>query len=174
MAQRGFTLIEIIVGIVAFGIAAITLTVLVFPQAPKTAEPILQTRASALASMFMEEIMAKGFDEQSDLSGSYTRCGDPGAANCTAPSGFGSDGETRAQYDDVDDFDGLASPTPISDILSSVPAGRFSSYQYEINVTYADASGQSVATISDFKRIDVTITVPTSQRFIFNSLRGNY
>lgn len=174
MMQRGFTLIEIIVGIVAFGIAAITLSVLVFPQAPRTAEPILQTRASALASMFLEEIMAKGFDEQSDLGGSYIRCGDSGASTCTAPLALGNDSETRAQYDDVDDFDGLGTPTPITDILSSVPAGRFNGYQYQINVTYADASGQALSTISDFKRIDVTITVPTSQRFIFNSLRGNY
>ncbi|WP_404401340.1 prepilin-type N-terminal cleavage/methylation domain-containing protein [Idiomarina seosinensis] len=178
MKQKGFTLIEIIVGIVALGIALVTLTVLVFPQAPRSAEPILQARASALGQMFMNEIMAKAFDENNDLGGGYIRCGDPGPPprSCTPPNELGADpGENRNRYDDVDDFDGLSSPgNSINDILSSAAADRYDDFGFSIVVTYSDTSGNQINSVTDYKRILVTITTPTGQDFAFSSLRGNY
>ena len=62
--QCGFTLVEIIVGLVTLGLSFVILTIIIFPQAQRSAEPVLQIRAAALGQALLDEIMSKGFDQQ--------------------------------------------------------------------------------------------------------------
>src|SRR5690554_7972709 len=107
--QGGFTLIEIVVGIVTLGIALALLTVLLFPQAKRSAEPLLQMRAAELGIALMNEITSKSFDENSDHSGGAVRCNETGAPTCSVT--LGPEGETRDNYNDVDDYHGLSNMT---------------------------------------------------------------
>ncbi|TDP32743.1 MSHA pilin protein MshD [Idiomarina aquatica] len=175
MHQRGFTLIEIIVGIVTLGIALVVLSTLLFPQAPRSAGPLLQARASALGQMFINEVMGKAFDESSDMSGGYTRCSDSGT--CTAPGALGAEEATRSNYDDVDDFNGLS--TQAGDEIDGVllQGGvneRFQNFSFAISVAYSDGSAQVQSTVTRFKRVDVTISAPNSQEFHFTAVKGDY
>lgn len=177
MRQRGFTLIEIIVGIVTLGIALVVLSTLLFPQAPRSAEPVLHARASALGQMFINEIMGKAFDDKSDMSGGYVRCNDTTPPSCTEPGSLASEEGSRSGYDDVDDFNGLSSNNGdnIDDVLLQGGLDdRFAGFSFRISVTYSDDQGQQQTSIQRYKRIDVTITAPNNQQFIFTAIRGDY
>ena len=52
--QSGFTLIELIIGIVMFAIALSIITALIAPQAKQSAEPIVALRASELGQALMK------------------------------------------------------------------------------------------------------------------------
>lgn len=88
--QSGFTLIEGVITIVILGIAMVTLTSFLFPQAERSATPYYQARASAIGNAFLNDILARNFDEQSDPFGdSAVRCNEQGAAACTKPETSG-------------------------------------------------------------------------------------
>ncbi|WP_427980905.1 type IV pilus modification PilV family protein, partial [Agarivorans sp.] len=65
----GFTLIELIVGIVVMAIALVVISSFLVPQARRSIEPVYQFRAAELGSSLMNEILSKSFDEQSDHTG---------------------------------------------------------------------------------------------------------
>jgi prepilin-type N-terminal cleavage/methylation domain-containing protein len=67
--QSGFTLIEIIVGIVVLSISYALLTSLIYPLASQSAAQIHQIRAAELGQSMVNEILGKAFDENSDMSG---------------------------------------------------------------------------------------------------------
>lgn len=170
--QGGFTLIEIVVGIVTLGIALALLTVLLFPQAKRSAEPLLQMRAAELGIALMNEITSKSFDESSDHSGGAVRCGAtdiPDAPDCSFV--LGPDiGEARSDYNDVDDYHGLSNMT---NSLGTDLSARYPGFSYVIDVCYSDSTG-SCSGPSLFKRIEITVTTPLGQDFVFSSIRGNY
>ena len=53
----GFTLIELVIGIVVFSIALVLFTSLMVPQAIRSVDPIFQVRASELGQSLMNEII---------------------------------------------------------------------------------------------------------------------
>ncbi len=74
--NKGFTLIEIISGILILSIALSALAVVVFPMLKQTAHPYHQARAAALGQAVLSELMARQFDVNSDANGSRWRCGE--------------------------------------------------------------------------------------------------
>ncbi len=166
--QRGFTLIEIVVGIVTLGIVLSLLSVLLFPQAKRSAEPLLQMRAAELGIALMNEITGKSFDEFSDHSGGALRCGEAEPPPCSIV--LGPDGEARGDYNDVDDYHGLNNMT---DSLGGDLSARYPGFSYSIHVCYSDSSGVCSGP-SVFKRIQITVTTPLGESIVFSSIRGNY
>ncbi|MGF1685804.1 prepilin-type N-terminal cleavage/methylation domain-containing protein [Photobacterium japonica] len=93
-ASRGFTLIESIVAIVILAIAMVTMTSFLFPQAERSVTPYYQARAAAIANAFLNEMLARQFDEFSDPYGdSRVRCGEVGQddkiVTCSVPEANG-------------------------------------------------------------------------------------
>jgi len=170
--QRGFTLVEIIVGIVVLGIALSLLTVLLFPQAKRSAEPLLQMRAAELGIALMNEVTSKSFDEFSDRNGGAIRCGETGAPACSSELAFGPDSENRDEYNDVDDYHGLSNMT---NSLNQGLAARYPGFSYNIQVCYSSLNGNCAGSgVTLFKRVQITVTTPLGQDFVFSSIRGNY
>jgi len=98
--HSGFTLIELIVAIVAISIALLAL-INVFNQAAiNSVDPIVQVRALECAQAKMDQILARKFDENTP-SGGVPACGsaDSGTVACL---GITAD----AALDDVGDFQG--------------------------------------------------------------------
>lgn len=173
--QQGFTLIEIIVGIVTLGISLVLLTVIIFPQAQRSAEPILQARAAALGQALLDEIMSKPFDENSDRSGGQIRCGEIDADECTLPANLSPDSETRDRFNDVDDYHQLEVNFPqLENALGDTLAARYSGFEFAVDVCYSNSKGECQTEITLFKRVEVTITTPVGQDFQFSAIRGNY
>ncbi|RUO62431.1 type IV pilus modification PilV family protein [Pseudidiomarina insulisalsae] len=171
--KNGFTLIELIIGVVVLAFALSLVTTLIFPQALRSAEPVLQVRAANLAQAFMQEIVGKSFDENSDRSGGSLRCGESGAPACS--STLGPDGESRERFDDVDDYHQLHLTQP--DLQDAFGAGieqDYRGFSYAIDVCYSDVQGTCAGAITRFKRVQVTLRTSQSQDFTFATIVGNY
>ncbi|WP_417687488.1 type IV pilus modification PilV family protein [Pseudidiomarina sp.] len=174
-AQRacGFTLIELIIGVVVLAFALSLVATLIFPQAIRSAEPVLQVRAANLAQALLEEIQGKSFDENSDRSGGALRCGETGAPACS--SALGPDGETRERFDDIDDYHQLEIAQPnLRDVLGSDLSNDYRGFSYAIDVCYSDASGTCASGITRFKRVEVKLRTAQQQDFTFALIMGNY
>lgn len=138
-----------------------------------SAAPLHQIRAIKVAQAYMEEILNKRFDETSGQGG-LPRCGstDLGSQNCTTTANFGADsGETRALYDDVDDFHNL-DELGLIDSLGNARVG-YANYRAQISVNYAGNELSSIA-LNDAKRINIIITTANGASFEFSAYRVNF
>ncbi len=167
----GFTLIEIIVMIVLVSIAMVGVMAAYQHSQRHGSDPVHQTRALKLAQAMFDEILGKRFDENSGQGG-VPRCNstDPGARACS--TSYGPDGgETRALYDDVDDYHGL-DVSPPTDANGTVLAG-YSGFRLRVQVA-ADGNALAGLNNADAKRIDVIVTTPRGNDFTFSAYRVNF
>lgn len=185
-ASRGFTLIESVVAIIIMAIAMITLTSFLFPQVEESARPHYEVRAAALANSLLTEILARGYDQNSDFDGGMERCGE-GSRVCSAslgPDGIDEidNGVRKPQnFNDVDDYLGCWTTNSASDTYCSNKVGNlddifgnnisneYPNFAANIEVSYATIAGSA-----QFKKIDVTITAGRYGDYIFSAHRGNY
>jgi MSHA pilin protein MshD len=173
-ANTGFTLVEIIIGILVLAIALLVITSALGPLYQKSADPWHQVRAAELGHSLLNEIMARSFDENSDRTGGEYRCGEAGAEPCTSCNALGPEESQRDLFNDVDDFAGLALSD--SDIVASsgdlALTRLYHGYQANVSVSCAGAD-LSVAD-EQVKRVTVTITTPTGQELDFSAYRSNW
>lgn len=177
---KGFTLIELIIGIVMFAIALSIITALIAPQAKRSAEPIIALRASEFGQSLMNEIQSKSFDEHSDRSAPFRRCGETtlGAEPCTAEGDLGVDNlgaglETRTSYNDVDDYIALSNQ-PITNSLGEV-LSQYSDFNLVVTVEYdSDFNELTINDGTTFKRITIEVTSPLGEVYGFSAYKGNY
>lgn len=122
-SQSGFTLVEMIAGIVVFGVVLGIIATIIIPQSRQGFDPMWQIRAVELSQSLVNEIEAKAFDQQSDFVGGMVRCNETTASACTLSGNLGPDaGETRATFNDVDDYHGLVlSNAAIADAQGFTP-----------------------------------------------------
>jgi MSHA pilin protein MshD len=180
--QTGFTLIEIIVGIVVLSITYAVLTTLIYPLASQSAAQVHQIRAAELGQSMINEILGKAFDENSDMSGGEERCGDLSADLCTTSANLGADGngsEERGDYNDVDDYNSIRFTdaeivNSQGDSISDVYVG----FSMNVTVIYdSDYSGAYEAGVDDEKTaklITITVRSPQSDDYIFSVYRVNF
>jgi len=165
--SRGFTLIELVVGITLIAIVATLLISLVYPAWRQSAEPLVQQRAASLAEALMEEILSKRYDELTP-DGGVPAC--PTCSTTLGPDG----GETRATYDDVDDYNSYCnSSVSIRDANDNLVSG-YDGFRMRICVNY-DGDYNGVAdTNQTAKRITVTITPGSLSPIVFSAYRTNF
>lgn len=169
--SRGFTLIEIVVGIVILGIAISIMTSFVFPQARTSVQPIFQTRAAELGKSLLDEIMGKSFNSASDRSGGELRCDETGAPACLAIPACPNTG-AREEFDSVDDYNCYQS---IESALGESYDSSYGSFELNVSVYFSDATGTPSANLPrTYKTVVVTVTTPSSQEFEFSGVRGNF
>ncbi len=165
--SRGFTLVETVIAIAVFAVAMTILIVAFNPATTQSADPILQIRAAELAQAYMEEVLGKRFDENNGV-GSRTRCGEAGQPACSGTLGPDG-GESRATYDDVDDYNGLNEPP--TDALGNPRANYSSSYSISITVSYA--GGDLGLNANDAKRVDLVVQAPNQSSYNFTFYKTN-
>lgn len=115
--QRGATLIELVVAIVIISIAIAGVIVGTSRLTRGSADPMIYSQAQAVAEAYLEEILLKEFS-----------CGG-------GPEG----GETRATYDDVDDYHAPAYAA-VSD-QNGNPVPELAAYRVSIDVACAALNG---------------------------------
>ncbi len=170
--NSGFTLIEVIIGIVTMSIALSIILTLLLPTAEQSAEQIHQIRAAELGQSLMNEITGKAFDENSDMAGGKYRCGEAGPEpTCTGNSDLGPDDEgSVAQYNDVDDYHGVVEGDLILDSLYQGFTVRIS----VCNDANYDGLCESSEDDKTAKLITITITDSFSNPITFATYRTNY
>jgi MSHA pilin protein MshD len=184
--QRGVTLIELIAVIVILAISLAGVTAAISGALSRNADVMLETRAVALAQSYLDEILARRFDEHSAPRGIP-----PCRTNCTLQASFGPDGgETaRADYDDVDDYHGLnegfGQVNPLRDAEGNLRTG-YDEFRVQVSVRYLElGSGgaeENLATApndltdeQDAKLITVTIShASNSTGWQFSVYKANF
>jgi MSHA pilin protein MshD len=177
--SAGFTLIELVIGIIVFSIALVMFTSLIVPQAIKSVDPIFQVRASELGQSLINEIAGKSFDENSDRTGGSNLCD----TTCTDSTDLGPDvSEVRTNFDDVDDYNGFTMPdsdgnftNAIGNELALDDTSLYSGFKASVTVVYdAGMNGSEDAVVGNTKRITVTVTTPNDEEINFSTFRSNY
>jgi len=183
--QKGFTLIETIVGMVVLAISFSVLTTLIHPVAQQSADQLHQVKAAELAQSVLNEIQNKAFDQNSDMAGGRVRCGEIGADACTSSSTLGpEDGKynrpdnkeyTRDLFNDVDDYDGLDYDAgEIRDSQGQL-LSLYAGYAMSIHVwNDANYDGSRLGDNETAKLITVTIITPTDFSMSFSTYRANF
>ncbi|MBW7473001.1 prepilin-type N-terminal cleavage/methylation domain-containing protein [Marinobacter sp. F4218] len=158
---RGATLVELVITIVIISIAIAGVVGAFALISGRSADPLNETRAIALAQLYVDEILAKKYDEQTPQGGVPRYAG---------VCNVGADGtETRASFDDVDDYDGV-SDTPPASALGGITG--YSGFSVEVSITCA--GGEVGLPASQAKRIDVLVSAPDNRRFVFSAYRANF
>ena len=122
--RAGFSLVELVVIIVVLSIALTGLISVFSSSILRSADPVLQQQAIAVAQSYLEEILLKAYSD---------------------PDGSNS-GESRATYDDIQDYNGLTD-TGARDQYGNVLAG-LANYTVSVTVNSTTLGSQNVAAFS--------------------------
>jgi MSHA pilin protein MshD len=169
----GFTLIEVIVGIVVLSISFSILTTLIYPLANQSAEQVHEIRAAELGQSMINEILGRAFDEKSDMAGGFIRCGESGVS-CSV-IGLDSGETLRVHYDDVDDYDVIKFGDTIQNSLGADISALYVGFSMNVDVindANYDASGSGDN--STAKLITITVRTPQNFDFIFSVYKVNF
>jgi MSHA pilin protein MshD len=177
--QKGFTLIEIIVGIIVLAVTYAVLTSLIYPMASQSAAQVHQIRAAELGQSMINEILGKAFDENSDMSGGFVRCGEVSAANCTLSANLGADGsEQREDYNDVDDYNSIDFGEEIVNSQGASLSTIYTGFTMSVTVINdSDYSGEFQVGVDDNKTaklITITVRSPQSDDYVFSVYKANF
>ncbi len=179
---KGFTLIEIIIGIVMLSISLAVVSTLIVPTEKQSADNVLQIKAAELAQSLLNDISSRAFDNNSDMAGGRWRCGEDGQDDCTENNRLGpddglggrdDDDETsRDRFDDVDDFDGY---NEITDALGGDLSDDYGRFILDVSVAYAgDDLDLGVGNEQQAKRITVTVTTSLGTAIEFSTHKANF
>ena len=195
----GFTLLELVLGIVVLSIAMLMLLSVLLPQARNRSQPIYQIRAMELAQTMLQEAQSRSFDEHSDRQGGsskYLYCGkvntnlEERSVDCTSPSAYGPEGDELdaklpdgtpnfTLYNDVDDFH-LFCQAPLSGAqvaaVQKLDPSLYQGYSVQLCVdSYPAGVGLTERSEGDVaKRIRVTVTMPSQESLVLTGYRSNY
>lgn len=160
-SMTGATLVELVITIVVIGVAIAGVVGAFSLIAGRSADPLNQTRAVALAQIYLDEILSKKYDQATPVGGV------PKASGCSI-----TPESDRADYDDVDDYHGVDDRPPENGEGNPLGA-EYSNFRVAVSVQCA---GTEVGLTSndDAKRIDVTVTDPTGQNYRFSAYRANF
>lgn len=158
--QGGVTLVELVITIIIISVAVAGVMTAFSYSVGRSADPLWQTKAMRLAQLYLDEILTKPYDEDTPAGGLP-----PYSGACRV----GSDGESRAAFDDVDDYDGVDDQPPV---LLSGTVDDYSNYRVQVSV--ACAGGDVGLNNGDAKRITVTVTPPGLPSQPFAVYRGHY
>lgn len=146
--QRGVTLVELLVSIVIVSIAASTVLGVISMTTAGSADPMIRHQAAAIAEAYLEEILLKPIDD---------------------PDGV--DGEAaRADFDDLDDYDGLAD-AGARDQFGAPIAGLA---DYSIAVAVGSSAALPGVPGADASRIDVVVSHASDVNFVLSGYRTRY
>ncbi|MGX9461956.1 type IV pilus modification PilV family protein [Shewanella sp. A14] len=165
-SHGGFTLIELVVGMMVIGIAIVMLTSMLFPQADRAAATIHRVRSAELAHSVMNEIWGKRYDQNTNANGGVPACNASGGIACTSAGLLGPE-ESRDMFNDVDDYHGLDETDNMLD-SSQTYAQAYPRYQLNVSVEYLDPTTQAK------KLITVDVTTPVGEVITYQAVRSNY
>lgn len=175
--SKGFTLVEIIVAIVALAISMSVILSLIVPAEQQSADQLHQIKAAELGQGMLDEILGRAFDDNSDMVGGHWRCDETGKPACTDEADFGAEPDEftagsadRNLFDDVDDYHGFVEQVnSTNDTLDS----GYDSFEIAIDVQYKGLE-LNLANNQLAKRITVTITTPLGTDIRFTAYKSNF
>lgn len=169
--QAGVTLVELVISIIILSIAMIALMNAFSLSMGSSADPLWRNKTLKLAQLYLDEILAKNYDHATPVGGL------PFVASPSCAS-LGPDGETRAEYNDVDDYHDPVAKAPSS--LTGSLDSSYDDYLVTITVECDDdtvvSAMENSTTVSNAqaKKISIEITPPGQPPLTFAVYRGNF
>ncbi len=142
--QRGVTLIELVMTMVVISLAVAGVLGVLQQTTARSADPAIEAQALAVAESYLDEILQRAYTDADGLEV----------------------GETRATFDDVDDYDALAVNGCIATSAACPALGACACDQFGAPVDelagYTVTVGVGTQTLAGAaaKRVDVTVTHP--------------
>ena len=170
--EVGFTMVEMVLTIVIIGIAAVGISSSLALSLRHQSDGMEHARTQSLAQAYLEEILAKRYDENTPLGG-VPACS-PATTGCSIAANF-DDGESRAQYDDVDDYHNVDDLPPVH--ADGTARVEYQRYRVQVSVSYASAtqiSDLGLTDPTDAKLVTVTVTAPAASPVAFTVTRANF
>ena len=158
--QQGLTMIEMIITMVVISIALVASLSSFSLIGGRSADAMIQTKSLDLAQLYLDEILAQHFDEST---------GNGGTPPYTGLCRITDDGESRSDYDDVDDYDAINNEQPA--LIDSSLSTLYGGYTVSVSVS---CDGTVGANAEGSKRVQISITDPAGDTSIFASYKGNY
>lgn len=172
--EKGFTLIESLFTILVIGIALTSLIVTWSKSAVRSADPYWQVQTATIGKLYLQQLTHLNFDEHSQpQKGCRMEAGTLSdsllTTACSPQEAFGPDeGESRDQFDDVDDFNQLTeAPQSMTGVLES-----YTGYSVNILVDYAGTDFD--LPLQQLKKVEIKVTTPQGNEQRFVTYRGNY
>lgn len=156
---RGFSLIELVLGIAVLGIVVAGATTLFLNVTRQSADPMVQQQAQFIGESYLDEILIKRFY---DLD-TETVC----------PTTLPGKEATRAAYDNVCDYNGL-NEAPHDQFGGAITA--LSAYNVQVSVANSGVTlnGTDNTGFVRVLRVDVTVTGPGNVSVALSAYRTNY
>lgn len=191
--QQGFSLLELVFGIVLLGIVMTGALVTLINLSPNTVSTVMDVRAAQFSQRLLNDIASQKYDHANE----YQTCGSA-SLPCTPAENYGpelAENETTlASFDDVDDYHtpaicaaGLASCVdeqwiPACWFTTEGCSGSNAAYQqFLVRIIVSPASFINKADASNLcdtadcaKNIELSIKQPNGVEWQFAVLRGNY
>lgn len=168
--RGGFTLIEMLLFVIIVGVAFAGLVSVLASSMKGGADTVSQKQALAIAEAIVEEIALKPFtwcDPDDPAAAAATSGGD-----CTTPEVDGPEaGETRATFDNVNDYIGYTFPVgPITD-----QSGTYN-FPSGFSVSNLTVTAEALGTVPNTAslRISVTVDGPGSSSVTLDTYRTRY
>ncbi|QKT03645.1 prepilin-type N-terminal cleavage/methylation domain-containing protein [Ectothiorhodospiraceae bacterium 2226] len=143
--QRGLTLVELIIAIVVMGVAVSGVLLVFTTTVARSADPMIQQQAGAIAEAYMEEVLLRPFT-------------------------VGPETGVRANFDDIFDYDGLDEP-PTDQFGNAL---GLAGYNVRVEVTADPSEGLGGIPGSDVARIDVKVSHTSGHSVQLTGYRTNY
>ena len=158
--QRGLTLVELVITIVVISIALYTSLQAFSYFSGRSADALNQTRMLDLTQLYLDEILAKRWDEASGAGGA------PVYVGCRITN----DGESRSRalFDDVDDYHNLSDKPALAD---QSLATLYADFTVNVQVSCDNSVGVNN---NGAKRIELEIRSPQGDRARYAVYRGNF
>lgn len=154
----GFTLLEVLITIVVLGIAGSAIMGVYINIVRSSADPLIQQQAIAIAEAYLEEIQLKQF------------CEDP--PSCGSESGREEGAESRAVFNDIQDFNDPSVDGSVRD-QNGVPIAELATYTVDVAVSAA-ALGAITQASGNAQRIDITVSHSAVDDIVLSGFRTNY
>lgn len=154
---KGFTLIELVITIVILAIGVTAFTQLMNASTIASVDPMLRQQANAVAQSYLEEVLLTSFCDPNLSTDCPAYC--TGANICSTCGGSASPApaETRADFDDVCDYNGLADTGARNQFDAAIAS--LSDYNVAVSVEDNSVSLQGLSSASgNVVRVDVNVT----------------
>ena len=147
-SQVGVTLVELLLSIVIVAIAASAVLGVLSTTNASSADPMLRHQAASIAEAYLEEILLKSFAD---------------------PDGI--DGEAaRADFDDVDDYDGLLDSGARDQFGNPIAALS----DYSVSVAVSSSAALPAIPAADVLLVDVNVAWQSQINFTVSSYRTRF
>ncbi|TVP57693.1 MAG: prepilin-type N-terminal cleavage/methylation domain-containing protein [Halomonadaceae bacterium] len=163
--QQGITLIELVLTIVIVSVAVAGVVGAFALVTSRSADPLIQSRATALGQLYLDEILARNFDLETPLGGGRV---DPGAVDCAMTSG--GDSSARDSYRTVGQFNNLQESPP--QLGTADQQALYQNFSVAVTVTCAGADLGLANELA--KRIDIRVTDNRGQNTTLSAYKGNF